>query len=528
MQKIITGHRHRPSFILVLILVSVIAAAALTTITGFTGEDRWQSRFVHQAASGELTYIPNDKGDILPDFSRVGYFQGDQDLPRIPVTVTLHATGSQSGADQEMIQRAIDALSGKQPGQDGFRGTILLTKGVYRIPGTLHIDSSGIVVRGEGDTENGTLLIATGKGHRTLLDIRGQGVPEEISGTRSRVTDSFVPVGASGVRVQNPTYYRPGDAVILLRPGTARWIDDLKMDQIVARANTRQWTPDQYNLRFKRTVTRVDGDTVFMDNPVVMELSDTYGGAYLYKYTFPGCIEKVGVEDIRFLSDYASDTDEDHGWTAVSMDAVKNGWVQRVTARYFGYSCVLLGPQTSQITVTKSRCLDAKSKITGGRRYSFCNSGQLNLCTKLRTTEGRHDFVTGARTLGPNVFYDCIAERTHSDIGPHHRWSVGTLYDHVSTDGRISVQDRGNLGTGHGWTGVTQVLWNCQAREAVVQNPWVSGQNYCIGLQGKKYAGRFKDRPDGVWEGQDTPGLRPVSLYQAQRHTGSNPLTATN
>jgi hypothetical protein len=49
-----------------------------------------------------------------------------------------------------------------------------------------------------------------------------------------------------------------------------------------------------------------------------------------------------------------------------------------------------------------------------------------------------------------------------------------------------------------------------------VQSPWASGINYCIGLQGGKYDGRLKGRPDGEWEGQNKKGLQPASLYMAQ------------
>jgi hypothetical protein len=82
---------------------------------------------------------------------------------------------------------------------------------------------------------------------------------------------------------------------------------------------------------------------------------------------------------------------------------------------------VSLQSDARNITVTDCNCFDAKSIITGGRRYSFNNSGQMNLIMNCHTTEGRHDFVTGARTRGPNVFYNCTSSTTHADIGPHHR-----------------------------------------------------------------------------------------------------------
>jgi hypothetical protein len=44
----------------------------------------------------------------------------------------------------------------------------------------------------------------------------------------------------------------------------------------------------------------------------------------------------------------------------------------------------------------------------------------------------------------------------------------------------------------------------------------ITGKNYCIGLKGEKAEGRFKDRPDGEWEGQNKEGLQPESLYMSQ------------
>ncbi|MCH5687771.1 hypothetical protein LWM68_27985 [Niabella sp. W65] len=42
------------------------------------------------------------------------------------------------------------------------------------------------------------------------------------------------------------------------------------------------------------------------------------------------------------------------------------------------------------------------------------------------------------------------------------------------------------------------------------------GENYAIGVKGKKVPGRLEGRPDGEWEGQGQNGLQPASLYRAQ------------
>jgi len=233
-------------------------------------------------------------------------------------------------------------------------------------------------------------------------------------------------------------------------------------------------------------------------------------------YTFKGRIWNCGIENLRMESSFTSATDEAHGWNAINFSRVVNGWVRNVISSYFGMGCVFIDSRSRNISVLSSQCLDAKSIITGSRRYSFNCEGQLNLFQNCYTTEGRHDYVTGGRVCGPNVFTRCTARNTHADIGPHHRWATGTLYDLIDSDGEINVQDRGDYGTGHGWAGANQVLWNCKASKVAVQSPWVSAKNYCIGLAGTKYPGRFSDRPDGVWEGLNQAGLVPESLYDAQ------------
>jgi hypothetical protein len=498
----------------------VITATVITVAFSFhLPADNWQSKFVTAAANGTLQYHADEKGNTLPDFSHVGYYEGDQPIPDVPVVKTLTAGGDNS---QAVIQSAIDEVSKRLPDQNGFRGTILLKKGVYKIPGTLHINTSGIVLRGEGDKDNETVLVATENTQRSLIKVEGTGNIEELLNTRIAITDEYVPSGATSFHVESAAGYKAGDKIILLRPGTQAWIKDLKMDAIDERDGTKQWRPKEYDLHFERVITKVVGNTIYIDNPLVQCLEKQYGGGYIFQYRFNGRIEKVAIEQLRCESAFNSDTAEDHGWTAIEFDKIENGWVRNVTSQYFGYSCVHLNDLAKWITIIDCRCLDAKSKITGGRRYSFNNDGQQNLVMNCQSTEGRHDYVTGARVLGPNVFYNCTASQTHADIGPHHRWSAGTLYDNIVTDGEINIQDRGNWGSGHGWAGVTQIVWNCTAKRAAIQNPWVNGKNYCIGLTGGKYDGRLHGRPDGEWEGQNKKGLQPGSLYMAQLKARKN------
>ena len=102
-----------------------------------------------------------------------------------------------------------------------------------------------------------------------------------------------------------------------------------------------------------------------------------------------------------------------------------------------------------------------------------------------------------------------------SDVGPHQRWAMGTLYDNQITDGLLAVQDGGNNGTGHGWRGTNFILWNCTAGRVVCQSPWATGLNWCVGCIGERQKGRLKDRLDGEWISHGTP-VSPASLYEWQ------------
>ncbi len=474
-------------------------------------QQHWQSKLVKMNSDSSLTYIPDEHGNTIPDFSRVGYFRGDAAIPDIAVVKTIAPSGSEN--DSALIQSAIDEVAALLPDKNGFRGAVLLKKGTYKIHGTIKIRTAGIVIRGEG---NETKLVAAGNTQHDLIDVSGTGSAKEIAGTRKKITDAYVPVGATSFTVNSVEGLQVGDNIIVARPGTDQWISDLQMDKIVPREGTKQWTAKEFDFEFERIITNIAGNTIYIDNPVVMQMETPYGGGEIYKYTFKGRIAKVGIEDLYLESEYESDTAENHGWNAVHFNSIENGWVRNVTARFFGYSCVNLDYKSKWITADHCTYLDGKSQITGGRRYSFNNDGQMNLFMNCHAENGRHDFVTGARVAGPNVFYNCTAIKTHADIGPHHRWAMGTLYDNIVSDGEINAQDRGNWGTGHGWSGVNQVFWNCTASRSVIQNPWVSGKNYVVGMKAAKYSGRLPGRPDAYWEENNKEGVQPASLYKAQ------------
>jgi hypothetical protein len=162
--------------------------------------------------------------------------------------------------------------------------------------------------------------------------------------------------------------------------------------------------------------------------------------------------------------------------------------------------------------------LDPKSIIDGGRRYSFDIDGQRSLVQNCTTRNGRHDYVNGSRTCGPNVFYNSTATLQQSDIGPHHRWSTGILFDNLTGNGNMNVQNRLVMGSGHGWSGGQIMFWNCSAARMAIQDPQGDARNWAIGCICPDITGvgDATTEPIGVIQSQGTRISAIPSLFIAQ------------
>jgi hypothetical protein len=448
---------------------------------------------VKQDAAGLMVPVPDTRGDRLPDFSGCGYMGGGVVLPRVPVKATL-LPDQHGGDDTRRIQAALDRVAAMPADARGLRGAVLLKRGRYRVAGSLQVLAGGVVLRGEGQSPDGTVVIAAGKEKRHLVEVGPDASLREIPGTRVAITDERVRVGARIVHVADASAFKPGDAVALLRPATAEWIRVLGMDRLPAPA--RPWEPRGYNFHYERKVVAVEGNRVTLDVPVVCALERRFGGGSLYRCETPGRIRQAGVENLRFISAYdpavTADrggakvpVDEEHAVYAVSVRAVEEGWVSRVTSVHFAMGTVTIGRPAKRVTVADCACLDPVSLIQGGRRYSFALAGQQCLVTRCYARQGRHDFVMGSRVPGPNAFVDCLAEEAHANSEPHHRWATGTLYDNVTVSGPngfLSAGNRGTSGSGHGWSGAWTVFWNCSAPLILVMDP-PTARNIVIGAR---------------------------------------------
>jgi len=475
-----------------------------------------ESSLVYEGTDGHLIYrtYANEgqthSVNIIPDFSHCGYMGGGVAIPDVPVARTL---SPRNGDDTQMIQDAIDDVSSRSPDANGFRGAILLRAGRYQVSSTLTITAGGVVLRGEGQDVLGTVLEATGAYGYNVIDVKGSGEFSPINSTIRLITSSYVPVGAYRFDIEGGkgrvSEYAVGDRIIVQRTPNQFWIDDLAMGQY-------GWRAVSYHHMYERYVVDITANTITMDSPMVEVIEDKYGGGRIFKSHPLSRISQCGVENLRIESTYASDTDENHPWNAVVMQDVEDGWVRRVTAQYFAGCCVNMESESTRITIEDCAFLDPKSLITGGRRYAFMISPTANhiLCQRCYAAHARHSYVTGHVVPGPNVFVDCYAYNCWLDSGPHHRWATGTLYDNIRDSLQVNAQNRGPTGTGQGWAGAQQVLWNCRAGYTVCEAP-KGAMNFAIGCICTRNNGLWVDEPDGWWEHHGQP-VTPRSLYYKQ------------
>ena len=495
------------------IFLSLYAIVCLPLLSSAqTGTSNW----VRIGTNGKLQYTPDAKGNIIPDYSMVGYKFGNESIPTVPVVRTLNAV---SGDNRTQIQDAINEVAALPLDANGFRGAILLKKGAYNVSNTLNITASGIVLRGEGTGTADTRIIATRTAQHTLIDVLGTNSPTEVSGSRKKISNSYVPVGAKSFTVESSAGFAVGDEIILRIEPKASWITLLDMAQY-------GWTPEAYRMSYARIITAIQGNTVTIDAPVVDPIDITYKDAYIYKYTW-NRIENVGIESIRFSSVYSGTEDENHAWTAISIDRARHCWVRNSLFYYFGYSAVFVKEWGVNVSVLNCENRDPISQTTGGRKYSFNLNGQLALFKNCYTHSGRHDYVTGSTTAGPNAFVSSRADNMRADIGPHHRWATGLLFDNIIGSGAQNVQNRQESGSGHGWAGAQTVFWNCTSSKLIVQKP-PQHFNWAIGCKGNVTDnGDWHDGDPGIWEstGNFVP---PQSLYDKQlsdRLSGTPPPT---
>jgi len=509
---------------------SLAAAAVSATGISLTQQAPARSQWVYFDLSGKLAYRALKTGDRIIDFSYAGYMGGGVRLPVVPAKRTLTPTG---GDDTVTIQAAIDEVS-RLMLVDGFRGAVVLAPGHFHCSKTLNLTVSGVVLRGSGSGENGTVVELTGEPHNGI-SIAGE---SRIVAAEEKTTlaDVYVPAGSLSLRVRNPALFHAGDVIQITKPVTSEWLHLMDMDTMVRDAKKQTWVSGV--LVTERTVLAIKGDTLRLDVP----LTDSYDAKYLGtdgttvgKVEHSGLVEQVGVENFKLVAPAKKIMLFDPHFNGIVMKDAKDSWVRNLRI-LDTTEAVTVGKGTRRITVDD---VDATQSIPvqGAAKPADFSAGGTQILINRCTGTGDNIFyvVTGDREQGPNVVLHSVF---HGDghIQPHQRWATGLLVDSSEVpEGGIDLLNRGSMGSGHGWTMGWGVVWNSVAKSFVIQMPPGSA-NWSIGNRGKEDLGSrptfdpgpaLPMLPQGYIESEGQ-SVSPSSLYLEQLKERLGPQAVKN
>ncbi|MDR2907672.1 MAG: DUF6298 domain-containing protein [Bacteroidales bacterium] len=455
----------------------------------------------------KLEYRTFENGDRIPDYSFCGFLASEQPIPLIPTKVTVAV---QDGDATARIQRAIDYVSSLSMDTAGFRGAVQLQKGVYRLNGSLRIEASGVIVRGSGYGEDGTVLIASGTSRETLIQITGKN--DKTLSDSIPLTGNYVPLNAVKLPVAEGHPLKVGDRIVITRPSTEEWLTFIGADKVGGYVDypLTTWAAGDFDLQFERTITAVSSTSVTIDVPLTNSLDAKFGMGYISRLQWSGRISNVGVENLRCVSEYdeSNSKDEHHRWMAITVENAQDGWVRRVTGEHFVSSIVALWESVRRFTVEDCRCLNPVGEIGGYRRYAFQTSGQQTLFQRCYAEYGYHDFSVGFSTAGPNAFVQCYSYRPYDFSGALGGWSCGTLFDRLTVDGAaLKITFRDVDGQGGGWSAANSLCWECRVPQLHLMSP-PGAYNWAFGTWGQGYGNGSHEMPRKF--------LKPKTFYYAQ------------
>jgi hypothetical protein len=507
---------------------------------------------VYPGTNGRLVYVADSLGNKIPDFSNAGYKGGGVPIPYVAVKETVWPVPGDNSAN---IQTAIDRVSAMSPDASGFRGAVLLKMGNYDLEKPIYIKTSGVVLRGEGMSDIGTILVgklekisAESQGlpmerqnrsfrRSPLVNIGGESGLKPLEETKQIITDKYVPVGARSFNVTSAKGFKAGDRILVRRIGNQDWIKELGLDS--EHAGRYAWRP--LTISYDRVILEVKGNSITIDAPVFCAIDSRWGGGEIVKYDDQGRIEQVGVENLRGISEYDPSVrmtsygnmdrgnwddpdrphyegdeyyaDENHYFNFINITNTVNGWVRNISGLHFASSVVNAANGTKWITVQDCESREPVSIRAGARRFTYMLGGQLSLVQRCFSQKGRHSFVMGTGSTG-NVFLDCKAVNPYSTSEPHASWVTGALYDNV----KAPLSARYWKDIGMGWAGANIVFWNCEG-DFLIQSP-PTAQNYSfghIGVNAVIFNTFFQDltKPKGHVESMDRH-VTPKSLYLTQ------------
>lgn len=453
---------------------------------------------------GQLTYQPDEKGNIILDYSYCGYRLSESDIPFVSAKVFVK---HESADAAPMIQSAIDYVSQLLPDPQGFRGAVLLDSGTFQLSRPIRITASGVVLR--GNIHGRTVLLKTGNQRGAVIYI--EGVDNRQIVHSENIHALYTPAGSMNLSLEGTNAFQTGDRLLITRTATKEWIARMQCDHFGGGITALGWKPGEMNLTWDRMVVASQHERITLNAPIPLALDTSEAVISVKSYLWPGRIRGSAVEFLTLQSDYDPSVrnDEDHAWTGISVENAEDCWIRKVNFVHFAGSAVVLQSTASRVTVQDCMAREPVSEIGGMRRIAFLNMGQLNLIQRVVADQAIHAFAVGMNAPGPNAFVQCYANNALGFSGAIDSWSPGILFDLVDIDGhKLRFANLGQYKNGAGWTTANSVFWQCTAAVIECYSPPSDQPNRAFGCWGQ-----FQG--NGLWR-ESNNHVQPRSLFYAQ------------
>lgn len=435
----------------------------------------------------------------LPDFSYAGYHMGEADLPDVAQVIHVAdygAVGDGLTDDTAAIQSAIDAAN------DG--GAVVFDSATYRLEGRLIVNASGVVLRGGGSGDNGTILAF----QNSLETLIGESVTWSWSGGLIEFSPMESPsiIGAVAVDAVR------GDTSMILDDASDVSAGDLVMLHLSDDSGSLElhlhndqdggadcdWQ-QPYVFYWPVRVKAVDGNTLTLAQPLRIDIRSEWSPT-MYAAPF---LSEVGVEklQIKFPDDveYAGHLNEP-GYNGITFaGGVVDGWVSDV-AIVNSDNGVLPDPWSKNLTLTDIQLLGRE----GHHGFNLNNASDI-LSQRIHVgADFVHAFTVDHKTNG-SVFRQCTADHL-MELDHHRDASFENLFTDIQAE--ITFFHGGSSCAGPS-AAARQTFWNMA--DGMFLPYWGANQANVVGI----FEGEDLMTEDQEWY-ETVEDLWPPDLYQAQ------------
>ncbi|MDO6802340.1 DUF4955 domain-containing protein [Wenyingzhuangia sp. 1_MG-2023] len=462
---------------------------------------------------------------LLPDFSYAGYKYSDVPIPhnnfKVFNVVDFGANPNDTNSDKSAIKKAIAAA------EKNKMGVVFFPKGKYYINTQsddiepITITSSNIILRGEGDHKNESVLFferdLPPKDPKKLYSS-----PSAIE-TKSKGSDKLLTKVISdskrethNITVQDASKIKKGDWVILKMLNNDKNLITYDTKPLVVEPEWTKILNIGVLVNERHQVASIKGNKITFVEPIHYDVQKKHDWKiYSYAHT-----QNIGIENIRFEGNWTKkfvhhrSAQDDGGWSILKMSRTVNSWVKDCTFKNVSHAVGF-----SQAAYSTALNI----KIEGNIGHSSVNAGGGStgiLLAKIIDSAGMHHAVGvgGGSTTATVVWRSKYPANTSFES--HASQPRCTLFDNI--EGGFFAGRAGGARQSLPNHGRYLVLWNYKELDAPETNfkfvatdswYWRIVPPIIVGFHGAGTT--FKQDEVQIAESIGTP-VQPESLFEEQ------------